>query len=105
MVKDAVEDVVSPALANALNLAAVGSTTVSDDKSVGTPSNGPFVVDPADIPSPDQRATSNSVSSATSQDDGSPAAPAVAAMCSQGDWKCDGMTLKRELFVKSEPEG
>ncbi|KAI9632985.1 glycoside hydrolase superfamily [Dioszegia hungarica] len=95
MVKDAVEDVVSPALANALNLAAVGTTTVSDDKSVGTPSNGVFVVDPADIPSPDQRATSNSVSSATSQGDGSAAAPVVAATCNQGDWKCDGMTLKQ----------
>lgn len=105
MVKDAVEDVVSPALANALNLAAVGTTTVSDDKSVGTPSNGVFVVDPADIPSPDQRATSNSVSSATSQGDGSAAAPVVAATCNQGDWKCDGMTLKRERFVIFEPEG
>lgn len=116
-VKDAVEDVVSPALAKALSMANSGSqNTIASTDDANVPSNGIYVVDPSTVKSSQssqmsagnpvaQNAAASSPSPAAQVDanayQAAPAGPAPSAavtVCSQGDWLCDGMTLKREFF-------
>jgi hypothetical protein len=94
VVQDLIDDVITPAILKAASMG-TGSST-SDSSPLMDTADGEYLVSSTELVSTSGAGNGGSTSNAIEVNNLA-AAPAVATICSQGDWLCDGMTLKREF--------